>query len=280
MRRDSTRTPRAALLIPLVTALFVAGALFPFLWTLLSSFKTPAQMFRLPPGWWPDPFTLENYLAVFRERDFLHNIVNSVVVAATTTAVCVVIGTLAAYAFARLALPAKRTLLGLILAISMFPQISIVTPLFLLLRRLGLINTYPALILPYLTFAMPLTVWLLTAYLRRIPAELEEAAAVDGATRLGTFTRIVLPLAAPGIFTTAILTFIYCWNEFLFALVFTTNDSARTIPVAIVMFSGYHTVPWGEILAAVVVVTVPVAAAVLVLQRRIVAGLAEGALKG
>lgn len=264
----------------LVILAFVGVSLFPFAWTLLSSFKPTAQMFRLNPSWWPETFTWDNYLAIFRERDFLRNILNSIVVAGSTTLLCVIVGTFAAYALARLEFRGKYWILGFILSISMFPQVAIITPLFLFLRTLGLINTYPALIFPYLTFAMPLTVWLLTSFFRRIPFDLQEAAVVDGAGPFRVFLQVILPLAGPGVFTAAILTFIYCWNEFLFALVFTTNDAARTIPVAIVMFAGYHTVPWGQIMAAIVVVTVPVACAVLVLQRHIVAGLTEGAIKG
>ena len=171
-------------------------------------------------------------------------------------------------------------LLGSILVISLFPPVALVSPLFLFFRQAGLINTYAALILSYLTFALPLTIWLLTAFFRQVPWELEDAARLDGAGTWQVFWHISLPLAAPGVFTAAILTFIYCWNEFLFALAFTTNDQSRTIPVAIVMFSGYHTTPWGQILAAVTVVTVPVALMVLILQRRIISGLTAGALKG
>ena len=170
--------------------------------------------------------------------------------------------------------------MAFILMVSLFPPVALVSPLFLGFQQLGLLNTYAALIIPYLTFALPLTVWLLTAFFRQIPKELEEAALMDGAGRLRVLWEVTLPLAAPGILTTAILTFIYCWNEFLFALAFTVNDQSRTVPVAIVLFSGYHTVPWGQILAAVMVVTIPVAVVVLLLQRRIISGLTAGGLKG
>jgi ABC-type glycerol-3-phosphate transport system permease component len=170
--------------------------------------------------------------------------------------------------------------LGFILAVTMFPQISIVSPLYLLLRALRLINTYPGLVLPYTTFAMPLTVWLLVGFFRQLPRDLEEAALVDGATRWQSFTRIILPLAVPGLATTAILTFIYCWNEVLFALAFTLGPERQTVPVAIALFRGQYQVPWGEILAAAVVATAPVTAVVLAFQRRIVQGLTAGAVKG
>ena len=164
--------------------------------------------------------------------------------------------------------------------VSMFPQISIVSPLFLLLRFLRLIDTYPGLILPYTTFAMPLTVWLLVAYFRQLPEELEQAARVDGAGRLRTLWEVILPLSLPGLVTTGILTFIYCWNEFLFALSFTVSPERRTVPVAIALFRGQYQVPWGQVLAAAVVATAPVALLVLFFQRRIVQGLTSGALKG
>jgi multiple sugar transport system permease protein len=271
---------RSGVLVYIATVAFILLAFFPFFWTLLSSFKPASQLFRINPAFWPQPFTWENYRAIFFERRFYLNIINSVVVAGATTCICVALGSLAAYGLARLSFRGKTAILGFILVVSLFPPIAIVSPLFLLFEKARLINTYLALILPYLTFALPLTVWLLTAFFRQIPFELEEAARMDGAGPLRTFWEVTLPLAAPGIFTTAILTFIYCWNEFLFALAFTTNDASRTIPVAIVMFSGYHTVPWGQILAAVTVVTVPVAVLVLVLQRRIISGLTAGAVKG
>ena len=185
-----------------------------------------------------------------------------------------------AYALARLQFPGKAPILALVLAVSMFPQISIVSPLYLLLRELRLLNTYPGLVLPYLTFAMPLTIWLLVGFFRQLPAQLEEAAFMDGASRLRTLWSVVIPLAAPGLATTAILTFLYSWNEFLFALSFALGPERYTVPVAIALFRGQYQVPWGEILAAAVVATVPVAVIVLVAQRRIVAGLTAGAVKG
>jgi ABC-type glycerol-3-phosphate transport system permease component len=170
--------------------------------------------------------------------------------------------------------------MAFILAVTMFPQISIVSPLYLLLRSLRLIDTYPGLIMPYMTFAMPLTVWILTGSIRQIPRDLEDAAHVDGASRRQSFTKILLPLAVPSIATTGILTFIYCWNEFLFALSFTLGPERQTVPVAIALFRGQYQVPWGQILAAAVVATAPVAVLVLGFQRRIVQGLTAGAVKG
>lgn len=262
----------------LVLAALVAFILLPFLWTLVASLRPEADLFS--SAIWPRRITVDHYRALFTERDFLTPIRNSLVVAASTTLFCVIVGTLAAYALARLHVPGKRLILGFILAVTMFPQISIVSPLFLLLRTLRLINTYPGLILPYMTFAMPLTVWLLLGYFRQIPIDVEEAARIDGASRLTILARVVGPLALPGIATTAVLTFIYCWNEFLFALSFTLGADRQTVPVAIALFRGRYQVPWGEILAAAIVATAPVAALVLLFQRRIVQGLTSGAIKG
>ena len=260
-------------------ALLVAFAAFPFAWALVASVTPEAELFE-GGGLWPERLVAEHYRALFRERDFWVPIRNSLVVAGATTVLCVAAGALAAYALARLRFRGKGLILGFVLAVAMFPQISIVSPLFLLLRSLGLIDTYPGLVLPYLTFAMPLAVWLLVGYFRQIPPELEEAARMDGASRWQALTRIVLPLAVPGLATTAILTFIYSWNEFLFALSFTLGPERQTVPVAIALFRGQYQVPWGQVLAAAVLATAPVAALVLVFQRRIVQGLTSGAVKG
>jgi ABC-type glycerol-3-phosphate transport system permease component len=189
------------------------------------------------------------------------------------------LGVFCAYAIARLQFPGKRLALVFVLAISMFPQVAIVAPLFMVLRAGGLLDTSPGLVLPYLTFAMPLTIWLLVGFFRQLPAGLEEAAQIDGAGRVRTLIEIILPLAWPGIATTAILTFLYSWNEFLFALSFTLGPDRYTVPVAITLFRGQYEVPWGQILAAAVIATLPVALLVLVAQRRIISGLTAGAIK-
>jgi ABC-type glycerol-3-phosphate transport system permease component len=223
---------------------------------------------------------LDHYRALFEERDFWVPIRNSLVVAGATTALCLLIGAPCAYALARLAFRGRALVLAFILAVSMFPQISIVSPLYLLLREVGLIDTLPGLILPYLTFALPLAVWLLTGFFRQLPSELEEAALLDGATRLRAFREVILPLALPGLAATAIVTFVTCWNEFLFALSFTVSPERQTVPVAIALFRGQYQVPWGQVLAATVVATAPVVVLVLLFQRRIVGGLTAGAVKG
>ncbi|MDT8436011.1 MAG: carbohydrate ABC transporter permease [Gemmatimonadota bacterium] len=271
---------RAARWLPVaVVAALVLATAFPFYWAVVSSLTPEARLFE-SPSLLPGELVLDHYRALFDERNFWVPIRNSLVVAGTTTLFCVTVGSLCAYALARLRFRFRGLVLGFILAVTMFPQISIVSPLYLLLRAIGLINTYPGLILPYMTFAMPLTVWLLVGFFRQLPAELEEAAMVDGASRMQAFREVILPLALPGLATTGILTFVYSWNEFLFALSFTLGPERQTVPVAIALFRGQYQVPWGQILAAAVVATAPVAALVLAFQRRIVQGLTAGAVKG
>jgi ABC-type glycerol-3-phosphate transport system permease component len=263
----------------LLTTAAVTLLLFPLYWAVVSSFAPDVRLFEAP-SILPTSASLDHYRALFGERDFLTPIRNSLVVAGCTTALAVALGTLCAYALARLPMRGKRLLLAFVLAVSMFPQISIVSPLYLLLRWLHLINTYPGLVLPYLTFAMPLTIWLLVGFFRQLPRDLEAASRIDGASTWRTFFEIMLPLAWPGLVTTAILTFLYSWNEFLFALSFTLGPDRYTVPVAIALFRGQYQVPWGEVLAGAVVATIPIAVFVFVAQRRIVAGLTAGAVKG
>lgn len=263
---------------PLLTALIVVSVLFPLAWALISSLTPESRLFE-PPGL-PQTLVLDHYRALFAARDFWTPIRNSIIVAGATTVLSVTLGTASAYALARLQFRGKALALAFVLAVSMFPQISIVSPLYLMLRELRLLDTYPGLVLPYLTFAMPLTIWMLVGFFRQLPVELEEAAFMDGAGRWRTIRDVILPLAAPGVATTAILTFLYCWNEFLFALSFALGPDSYTVPVAIALFRGQYQVPWGEILAAAVIATMPVAVMVLVAQRRIVAGLTAGAVKG
>ncbi len=259
--------------------LLMIFTLFPFYWAIVASFTSDAALFA-NPSLIPSHLIFDHYRVLFTDRDFITPIRNSLVVAGTTTLFCLVVGTLAAYALARIEFRGKAPIMAFILAVTMFPQISIVSPLYLLLRSVRLIDTYPGLIMPYMTFAMPLTVWVLTGSIRQIPKDLEEAAHVDGASRRQSFLKILLPLAVPRLATTGILTSIYCWNEFLFALSFTLGPGRQTVPVAIALFRGQYQVPWGEILAAAVVATAPVAALVLVFQRRIGQGLTAGAVKG
>ena len=261
------------------TVLLVSALLFPLYWAVVSSLTPENRLFGTP-ALIPQAFVLEHYRALFDERDFWTPMRNSIIVAGSTTALSVTLGALCAYAIARLRFRGKPVLLAFVLMASMFPQIAIVSPLYIALRAAGLLNSYPGLVLPYLTFAMPLAIWLLVGFLRQLPVDLEEAALMDGAGRLRTLRDIVLPLARPGLATTAILTFLYSWNEFLFALSFTLGPERYTVPVAITLFRGQYQVPWGQVLAAAVVATAPVIAVVLIAQRRIIAGLTSGAVKG
>ena len=273
------RARPAAVGLAMAGVLLLTALLFPIYWMFVASLMPESLLFESRPLV-PTAVTLVHYRALFDERDFLVPLRNSLVVSGLTTLVAVPVAALCAYALARLRMRGKGLLLAFILAISMFPQISIVPPLYLILRELRLLNTYPGLVLPYLTFSMPLAVWLLTGFFRQLPRDLEEAAMLDGATRMRALRDVVLPLAAPGVASTAILTFLYCWNEFLFALSFTLGPERYTVPVAITLFRGRYQVPWGEVLAATVLATIPVALLVLACQRRIVAGLTVGATKG
>lgn len=263
----------------LVGGLLVAALVFPLYWAVIASFTPESRLFA-SPTLVPRTLVLDHYRALFGGRDFWTPIRNSLIVAGATTVVSVLLGAVCAYALARLRFRGQAPMLAFVLAVSMFPQISIVSPLYLLLRELHLLNTYTGLVLPYLTFAMPLAIWLLVGFFRQLPPELEEAGLMDGAGRLRTLWEIILPLSGPGLATTTILTFLYSWNEFLFALSFTLGPERYTVPVAITLFRGQYQVPWGQILAAAVVATAPVAAIVLVAQRRIIAGLTSGAVKG
>ena len=261
-----------------VSALLLLWSL-PLSWMVVASLRPESALYDTTStastffGW-------GHYRALFTERLFWQPMLNSSVVAACTTLLALIIAVPCAYAMARLRFRFKRTLLALILAVSTFPQVSIVPSLFLILRALGLIDTIAGLVLPYLTFATPLAVWLMTGFFRDLPSDLEEAARLDGASRVRAALEVAIPLAAPAIATTAILTFLYAWNEFLFALSFTVSPNRQTVPVAIALLQGRYQVPWGQILAAAVTASIPVAGVVLAFQRRIVKGLTAGAVKG
>jgi trehalose/maltose transport system permease protein len=225
---------------------------------------------------------LSNYLEVFRVQPFGRNLLNSLMVAVGAVVVSLVLSAPAAYAFGKFRFMAKRPLMYVILAVSVFPQIAVLPGLYAMVKLLHLYNTWAALILSYLIFTLPFTVWTLTTFVRQIPTELEEAAVIDGASPLATLVRVLLPVMTPALVTTGLLAFINAWNEFLFALTFTSDNTARTVPVAIGMFTGAseHENPFTLIAAASVVVTVPLIALVFVFQRRIVQGLTAGAVKG
>ncbi|MGE5672432.1 MAG: carbohydrate ABC transporter permease [Mycobacterium leprae] len=275
-KQNPLRTAIFYLMVGFVVLLIV----FPFLWQIRTSLMPPELLDHIPLVWFPNRLFIDSYVDVFDGRPFLTYIMNSGIVATTTTVVNLTVGAFAAYALARLKFPGKNLVLSLVLAVSMFPVIAIVSPLFLFMRSMHLLNTYASLVLPYTTFAMPLCIWNLTTFFKEIPKELEESAKVDGCTPMQAFRQIILPLTGPGLFTTAILVFISAWNEFLLSLTFNTADSMRTVPVGIAMFQGEHTLPWGDIAAASVIVTIPLIIMVLIFQRRIIAGLTAGAVKG
>ncbi|MBN6036720.1 carbohydrate ABC transporter permease [Amycolatopsis sp. 195334CR] len=264
----------------LIDIVVVVYALFPVLWIVSLSFKSKETL--ADGSFIPTEWTLQNYADIFATTEFIRALVNSIGIAIIATLIAVVLGTMAAYAIARLDFPGKQLLVGVSLLIAMFPQVSLVTPLFNIERELGLFDTWPGLILPYITFALPLAIYTLSAFFREIPWELEKAAKMDGATPAQAFRRVIAPLAAPGVFTTAILVFIFCWNDFLFAISLTSTEASRTVPAALSFFTGSSQFedPTGTISAAAVVITVPIILFVLFFQRRIVAGLTSGAVKG
>ncbi|WP_018684060.1 carbohydrate ABC transporter permease [Actinokineospora enzanensis] len=264
----------------LIDIIVVVYALVPVLWILSLSFKTKDTL--ADRNFFPREWTWQNYIDIFNTSEFLRALLNSIGIAVIATVIAVVLGTMAAYAIARLDFPGKRLLVGVSLLIAMFPQVSLVTPLFEMERSLGLFDTWPGLILPYITFALPLAIYTLSAFFREIPWELEKAAKMDGATPAQAFRRVIAPLAAPGVFTTAILVFIFCWNDFLFAISLTSTTASRTVPAALSFFQGSSRFedPTGTVSAAAVVITIPIILFVLFFQRRIVAGLTSGAVKG
>ena len=279
MGAERMRARRAAAWVT-VDAMVLVYALMPVLWILSLSLKPTSTV--KDGKLIPSSLTFDNYRGIFRGNFFSSALINSVGIGATTTVIAVVIGAMAAYAVARLEFPGKRLLIGVVLLISMFPAISLVTPLFNIERRIGLFDTWPGLIIPYITFALPLAIYTLSAFFREIPWDLEKAAKMDGATPAQAFRKVIAPLAAPGIVTTAILVFIFAWNDLLLALSLTATDAAITAPVAIANFTGSSQFeePTGSIAAGAMVITVPIIVFVLVFQRRIVAGLTSGAVKG
>jgi len=264
----------------LIDVLVLLYALVPVLWILSLSLKPTSTVKdgKLIPA----HVTFDNYRGIFRGNYFSSALVNSVGIGVLTTVIAVVIGAMAAYAVARLEFPGKRALIGATLLISMFPAISLVTPLFNIERRIGLFDSWAGLIIPYITFALPLSIYTLSAFFREIPWDLEKAAKMDGATPAQAFRKVIAPLAAPGIVTTAILVFIFAWNDLLLALSLTATKASVTAPVAIANFTGSSQFeePTGSIAAGAMVITVPIIVFVLVFQRRIVAGLTSGAVKG
>jgi multiple sugar transport system permease protein len=275
-----TGQPRTPWWMWLAVVAIVLFCLFPFYWLVNTSLKTGADLSSsslIPPS----P-TLDNFESIFNDSNFTTALKNSAIVALVTTALALIVGSFCAYALARLRIRFKFLILAIVLTITTFPQITIAAPIFKLWRDIGLYNTIPGLVIPYLTFALPLAIYILTSFFREIPRDLEEAALVDGATNFQAFYKVVVPLAAPGLATAGILTFIAAWNEFLLAITLTSSSSARTVPAAIAFFTGstQFEQPLGTISAASVVISIPLIVMVLLFQKRIVAGLTAGAVKG
>jgi multiple sugar transport system permease protein len=256
--------------------------LLPVAWILSLSFKSLAETTAGSAQFLPKDWTTENYSAILDNPDFTRALINSFGIALIATFLSVILATLAAYAIARLEFKGKRLVLSLALAIAMFPVVSLVGPLFDMWRTFGLFNTWPGLIVPYMTFTLPLAIWTLSAFFREIPWEMEQAAQVDGATSWQAFRKVIVPLAAPGVFTAAILTFFFAWNEFVLAISLTSTTASRTVPAQMSYFVGPDPFnpPYSQLATASVIVTVPVIVIVLLFQRKIVAGLTSGAVKG
>jgi multiple sugar transport system permease protein len=265
-------------IIYITTFIIVFLSLLPFAWFVDTSLKTPLEVTSIPPVLLPSG-TLHSYKSAIEEYNLLHFVKNSVLVAGSTTAITIFLSVLAGYTLARLRIRYKGVIMGGLLMVSMFPQISIAGPVWRILQTLGWLNSYQGLIIPYVTLTLPLGIWILASFFKELPSELEDAARIDGCGHFQTLFKIMVPLAAPGVFTASILVFIYAWNEFFFALLIMTQQKFQTLPVGIALFQGQYTMPWGEIAAASTVATVPLVVLVFFFQKQIVRGLSAGAVK-
>ncbi len=274
------KPPAASPLRLLAAAIVVLNGFFPALWILLTSLKSQAELVRQPITYLPQAPTLGNYLRAFTDQPLLRYLGNSLVVALGSTVVSLLVSALAAYAIARLNLRRRQLILTCIVASSMFPLVTLLVPIFETMRALGLLNTYTALILPYTVLNLPVCTLVLVSFFQSIPKDLENAAMIDGCTRMGALWRVVVPLAAPGVFTAGILAFVNAWDEFLLALSLNASASMRTLPVGITLYQGEFTFPWPTISAALIVAIVPVAVLIALFQERVVGGLTQGGLKG
>jgi len=255
--------------------------LAPLYWSVATAVKSGIELNATPPTLFPHSFSLENFQSDLALSTFTHDLLNSTIIATITTILALIVGILAAYAIARTKFRCKAIVLGITLSVALLPFIAMVGPLFSIFTGpIPVYNTYIALIIPDLVITLPITVWFMTSFFRELPPDLEEAARVDGASRMRALWYIIVPLTAPGVFAAAILTFIAVYNDFIFGLTLTADENAQPITVGVSRFAGEHTIPWGEIAAAAVIVTIPLAILVLILQRRIVSGLTAGAVKG
>lgn len=264
----------------LAALILIINGLFPALWILLTSFKTEAELTLKPITWLPRTPTLQNYVQAFSDQPLLTFLFNSFMVALLSTALTLLISVLAAYALARLNLRFRGLIMSLIIAVSTFPLVTLLVPLFETMRTLDLLNTWTALIMPYTVLSLPVCILVLTSFFESIPRDLENAAMIDGCTRIGALFRVVVPLSAPGIFTAGILAFVNAWDEFLLALSFNSNPALRTLPVGIQLYQGEFAFPWPVMSAALVVGIVPIAVLIVIFQGRVVSGLTAGGIKG
>jgi len=262
----------------LFLVVFVFLVMFPFIWVFLTSIKPVGEIFS-SFNWFTKNPSFDSYIAALTHRPLARYMLNSFVISTVTTLLSVGFASFAAYALTRLPIKGKGWILGIVLAASMFPQVAIISPMFDIISGLNLRNSFLGLVIPYITISLPLSIWVLSTFFQKIPSELEESAKLDGASPFQTFRKIIFPLAAPGVFTTGILAFIAAWNEYLFALTINSEDKWRTVPVGISMYTSEFSIPWGDISAATVIVTIPIVILVLVFQRRIVSGLTSGSVK-
>jgi trehalose/maltose transport system permease protein len=278
--QQDSKSPVLRALFYLLVLVILVFNLFPFVYAIVSSFRPSSELFST--DLFPKSITFDHYSDVFKDPRFVGGLINSIIIAGSTVLIALAFGSLCAYALGRLPFRFKGPVLYLVLVMTMFPQISVLSGLFVMLKALDLFNTRQGLVLTYLIFSLPFTIWVMTQYFRSLPRELEEAAYVDGASPLAVFWKILLPLTIPGLVSTGLLAFIGAWNEFLFALTFTVTDNMKTVPVVISQFSGATSFeqPWGSIMAASMVVTIPLVILVMIFQYRIVAGLTAGAVKG
>ena len=266
-------------IIYILVALLLIFVLFPFAWMVSIALKTPEEQFRVPPTLLPSHFTLQNFLTLSQHPVFIYFFLNSILIASTTTLLVVFVTIFCAYSFSRLKFPGRTSLLSIIILTQLFPLAAIIVPIYIIMSRVGIINTYFSLIIAYLSFTVPISVWLLRGFIQGIPPELEEAAMVDGCGRLQAFIKIILPLSRPGIAATAAYIFFVSWQEFMFALTFITDEYKRTLTVGILDFVGQYTTDWGSLMAASVCICLPVFVLFLILQKQLITGLTRGALK-
>ena len=272
--------PKSRTMILIAGVVVVVNGFFPALWILFTSLKTETELMQYPITYVPEAATLANYYQAFTEQPLLRFLWNSFVVASLSTILCVLVSALAAYALTRLRIPYRNLIMSVLLAVAMFPLISLMVPLFKLMRELGLLNTYFALILPYAVLSMPVCTLVMASFFQDIPPDLEAAAMIDGCSRVGALFKVVIPLSAPGVFTAAILAFVNAWDEFLLALTMMNRVSMRTLSVGITLYQGEFAFPWPLISAALIVAIVPISLLIAVFQERVVGGLTAGGVKG